>query len=311
MRGQGAAAPALPARFAAVTHRREEWDEAETRVMREDETVVRAPPPRPPWWRENWWIWLVALAVVVLGGLLILVAAQDDDEEATTTTTVAERVVVPRVVGLSEEEARDRLEEAGFGVVTVRVQADEPEGRVFEQDPEAGSEVRAGRDVSITVSAGAGDVETVTVTDTTPTETEPEEPETVQVPDVVGQEHFIAGPELEQFGLVADTYPVESAEAQGLVVAQNPAAGTELRAGETVRLNVSLGEGPRSEEAIPDVTGPEAVDARSICREAGFTCRTVYRAAPSEEEVGEVLDQRPAAGTVAPVLTQITLFVGR
>jgi len=60
-----------------------------------------------------------------------------------------------------------------------------------------------------------------------------------------------------------------------------------------VRLDVAVGEGPRPEETVPDLTGPEAVDARSICREAGFTCRTVYRDAPSQEELGEVLDQRP------------------
>ena len=39
--------------------------------------------------------------------------------------------------------------------------------------------------------------------------------------------------------------------------------------------------------------------------------RTVLRDAPSDEEVGEVLTQSPAAGTTAPILTQITLFVGR
>jgi hypothetical protein len=34
------------------------------------------------------------------------------------------------------------------------------------------------------------------------------------------------------------------------------------------------------------------------------------RAAPDEESRGESLDQRPAAGTNAPALTQITLFLG-
>ena len=62
---------------------------------------------------------------------------------------------------------------------------------------------------------------------------------------------------------------------------------------------------------VLDLTGLEASDARRRCREAGLTCRTVYRTAPSEEEQGEVLDQTPAAGETVLQLTQITLFVGR
>jgi beta-lactam-binding protein with PASTA domain len=289
--------------------RREEWEDAETRVVRRDETVARRPPPPepPPWWRENWWIWLVALAVVVLGGLLIVAAWPSDDE--TTTTTAEGLVAVPRVVGLSEERAVGRLEGAGFEVEVERGQAEAPEGQVVAQDPEPGSRVETGSTVTIRVAEPGP--ETVTVTETTPTETEPEAPAAVQVPDVVGQEHFIGAADVEQFGLVADTYPVDSTEAQGIVVAQSPAPGTELREGETVRLNVSLGGEPRPDVTVPDVTGPAAAEARTACREAGLTCRTVYRSAPSAEEVGEVLDQRPAAGTVVPLLTQLTLFVGR
>jgi eukaryotic-like serine/threonine-protein kinase len=278
--------------------------------MRRDETAVRRPPPPPPpWWRENWWIWLVALVIVVLGGLLIALAYPSDDETTTTIGTTEELVAVPRVVGLSEERAVGRLEGAGFDVDVERDRAEAPEGQVFAQDPEPGSRQEEGSTVTIRVAESAP--ETVTVTETTPTETEPEESATVQVPDAVGQEHFIAAADVEQFGLVADTHPVDSTEAQGIVVAQSPAPGTELREGETVRLNVSLGDAPRPDVTVPDVTGPSAAEARTACREAGLTCRTVYRSAPSQEEVGEVLDQRPAAGTVVPLLTQLTLFVGR
>jgi serine/threonine-protein kinase len=291
--------------------RREEWEDAETRVMRRDETAVRRPPPPPPpWWRENWWIWLVALAIVVLGGLLIVAAWPSDDETA-TPTTAEELVAVPRVVGLSEERAVGRLEGAGFEVEVERGQAEAPEGQVLAQDPEAGSRVEKGSTVTIRVAEPGPAPETVTVTEPTPTETEPQQPVTVQVPDVVGQEHFIGAADVEQFGLVADTYPVDSTETQGIVVAQSPAPGTELREGETVRLNVSLGGEPRPDVTVPDVTGPAAAEARTACRDAGLTCRTVYRSAPSAEEAGEVLDQRPAAGTVVPLLTQLTLFVGR
>jgi beta-lactam-binding protein with PASTA domain len=284
--------------------------------MRDEETVVGRPPPPPPqppppWWRENWWIWLALLGVLVIGALLLayFVGRQDEGE---ATTTVVERVAVPRVVGLSDDEAVGRLEAAGLEAAVEREPSDQPEGRVVEQDPEPASRVEPGATVTIRVAESRPAPETVTVTETTETETQPPpEPETAQVPDVVGQDHFIAGAAVEQFGLAADTYPVESTEAPGVVVAQSPEPGTDLRQGEIVRLNVSVGTEPRSDVEIPDLTGPAAADARSVCREIGLTCRTAYRAAPSDEEVGEVLDQRPAPGTVVPLLTQVTLFVGR
>jgi hypothetical protein len=37
----------------------------------------------------------------------------------------------------------------------------------------------------------------------------------------------------------------------------------------------------------------------------------VLRAAPSPENVGEAIDQQPQAGASVPVLTQVTIFVGR
>jgi beta-lactam-binding protein with PASTA domain len=94
-------------------------------------------------------------------------------------------------------------------------------------------------------------------------------------------------------------------------VAQNPDPNTQITEGDHVRLNVSTGPATRPTGEIPDFTGPDEHGARARCREANFTCRTVDRNAPSPEEVGEVIDQAPAAGTSAEVLTQITLFAGR
>lgn len=139
---------------------------------------------------------------------------------------------------------------------------------------------------------------TRTVTEATTTEREE------GIPDVVGRDHVEAGEAVEAAGYRADTYPVDAAEARGTVVAQR-------QSDRTVRLNVSLGKGPRESLEVPDVTGPGESDARDAARRAGFTVRTVDRDAPTAEELGEVLTQEPAAGSVVPELTQITIFVGR
>lgn len=136
-------------------------------------------------------------------------------------------------------------------------------------------------------------------------------PSRVAVPDVLRQSQVDAGNAVEAAGLRADTYPVESDEPRGTVVAESPAAGQEVDAPSTVRLNVSLGSGERAAKAVPDVTGPPESEARSQARASGFTVRTVDRPAPEPDNRGEVLTQQPAAGTSAPELTQITLYVGR
>jgi serine/threonine-protein kinase len=161
--------------------------------------------------------------------------------------------------------------------------------------------------VQTTAETGA----TTIVQTVTEEEEEPPAPKTVEVPDVSGIGHEDAGATIEALGLKADTYPVESAEERGTVVSQDPAAGEQAQTGDTVRLNVALGSGPREQVDVPDVTGPKESDARAAARAANLTVRTVDRDAPSAEEVGEVLTQEPSAGAAVPELTQITLFVGR
>jgi len=298
--------------------------EEETQVTEVRREPPEGPPPgEPPWWRENWWIWLLVLLLLV--GLLIAFFALrggDDDDAADA------RATVPSVLGLSETEARETLEREGLEVeVTGTEESDKPEGTVIEQDPEAGAQLARGAVVSLVLSAGAPETVTQTVTtdtgetDTetqaeTETETEAEtetvetQPQAVQVPDVVGASHLDAGAAIDETGLIANTYPVASQEERGTVVAQNPDPGTELRQGQPVRLNVSLGPGEREVARIPDVTGREEREARQRLREAGFTVRTVDRQAPEPRHRGVVILQQPAPGD-APVLTQVTIFVGR
>ena len=180
--------------------------------------------------------------------------------------------------------------------------------QAYQDDNESSDEPRV---VTVTQTTGTETtVSTTTSTETTTTVAEPP-PAPVTVPDVVGQSYVEAGSTLEGMGLAADSYPVASEETRGTVVAQRPAPGTVVKEGDIVRNNVALGAGARETEEVPDVTGPQSSDARATIRRAGFTVRTVFRQAPSAEEVGEVLTQQPASGTSAPELTQITIFVGR
>ncbi len=267
---------------------------------------VEEPPPRPPWWRENWWMLLILLLLV--GGLLAFFYLRESDVEVAD-----DQVSVPNVVGMQEGVAVERVEEAGLEAVVDRVAAPDPEGEVISQEPGSGVQVDEGQEVFLSVSAGEEETETETETvveTETEAETETTEPEFAEVPDVVGSDHVDAGATVEDRGLVADSYPVESSEPSGTVVAQNPDGGTQLPQGQHVRLNVARGPDAPATAQIPDVTGAEEQEARESLRSAGFTVRTIDREAPEEENVGEVILQRPEPRS-APALTQVTIYVGR
>ena len=130
------------------------------------------------------------------------------------------------------------------------------------------------------------------------------------MPDVVGKQQTDGAGEVEASGLVADTFPGKSTQPAGTIVSESPAAGTPVKAGQTVRLNVSAGNGTQPAKTVPDVVGKKAAAARTALWTASFTVHTTYRSG-SKAQVGTVLSQQPSGGASAPTYSQITLTVGR
>lgn len=256
------------------------------------------PPPGapPPWYREYWWIWLIVLLLVV-GGIIAFFALRGNDDEEQQGQ---QRVAVPNVVGLREQDARGTLEERGFDVDVVRQSSDQPSGVVVEQDPQAGSSLAPGGTVSIAVSTGPEQTRTVTQTQTVTAE-----PETTEMPDFVGTAYPDAVDQALDAGLFPNSFPAESTEERGTVVDQGPAAGEQVVPGSTVRIDVSLGEEPRDEQQVPDLTGQELPDALRACADAGFTCRAVPAGGPGRV----VTAQRPVSGA-STELSQLELSTG-
>lgn len=240
--------------------------------------------------RRNRLLLAVAAVAVLLAAVVaaLLLARSDGTNEAIG--------IVPAVVGLNEQAAEERLVAGGYSTQVVRRRDPRPEGTVVAQQPAAGRRVDGGL-VVIVVSGDAGDTGTETV-----------EQEAVALPRVTGMHQIVAGAELEQRGLVTDSFPVANAAECGTVLRQEPAAGVRLRPGEHVRLTISLGPDPLPDAQVPGLTGL-AVSARTAAREFGFTVRTVDQRGPAAK-VGVVLRQEPGALTRAPELSQITLYVG-
>ena len=141
-------------------------------------------------------------------------------------------VTVPNAVGLSQVDARNRLVNAGFAVITAQVPADQPVGTVTAQDPPAGTRVAPGTKVHINVSKGKA---------------------VVPVPSEVGNSLSSAQAALEAKGFKVVTTPVPSSSPADTVVSQSPAGGSAPK-GSTVQLNIS--QGPSATTTTATVTTP-------------------------------------------------------
>ena len=148
-----------------------------------------------------------------------------------------ERVAVPKVVGLTDDEARSTLESLGFKVTAAEQEttnADEV-GKVLQQAPATGS---AAKGATITITVG-------------------KEPPEVEVPDVVGQGRLAAESTLKQAGFAVQKVPQDTGDkTQDLhVISQDPASG-KAKKGSTVTITYGTYVGSTSTTTPPSTTAP-------------------------------------------------------
>ncbi|MBK5262588.1 MAG: Stk1 family PASTA domain-containing Ser/Thr kinase [Peptostreptococcaceae bacterium] len=139
--------------------------------------------------------------------------------------------MVPNIVGKSLEDALFLLDKYGFNQGSTTVEASNmPKDIVINQSPEAGSEVKPGATIDISVSEG-------------PQET---------APDVIGMNILDADAVLKSADLkVGDiVYEMSEVYAKGIVIWQQDVKGADLKPGTTVNLKVSTGTEPAGSKAI-------------------------------------------------------------
>ncbi|MSO94435.1 MAG: Stk1 family PASTA domain-containing Ser/Thr kinase [Thermoleophilia bacterium] len=236
-----------------------------------DAAVVRRRSPWP-------WIFLViALLALGVGGWFLYGNVQEQIESN-------KPLVVEQYTGILEVRAVDLIISDGFEPNVRRVpNGDQPAGIVFNQSPVEGTALPRGSIVTILVSTGK---------------------KSVRVPSVVGSQVTDAVATLTRAGLVAKSVGVPSDKPAGTVTAQDPAAGTSLVEGATVRINYS--SGPK-QVAVPPVVGLDYSAALQQLQAAGFAvARTDVE---SEQPAGVVVSQVPTGSSTATKGSTITLSV--
>jgi serine/threonine-protein kinase len=195
-----------------------------------------------------------------------------------------DQVQVPRLVNLTEAQARAAIGEAGLTVNVGDFQPSDtvPAGSVVSQDPAPDSYADAGSAVTIILSEGKPQV---------------------AVPNVVGMQLKAARAALEQAGLVAKPEERESDEQKNKVLEMNPQAGIKVDAGQSVILYYS--KGPKQ---VPNVVGKTQAEAEQILRDAGFNPEV--RPEPNTTQPkGTVVDQFPQAGETRKQHEKVLIFV--
>jgi beta-lactam-binding protein with PASTA domain len=288
----------------------EEWGPETEVFVEETETV---PPRRTP----LIWPWLLALLVLVLVGLGVFYFVSRDDNDAVatsaasttttapTTTQEAATVSVPDVVGTTSSEATAALRQVGLAANLVAVPSDRPAGSVVAQNPAAGEEAPEGSTVRLNVAQPAQETTPPPATTAPVATTAPIEPEPATVPDVVGDELADAARAFGDEGLKVSVKYVPSTEPQGRVVAQARPAGTELKPGDTVQVNVSEGVEPAAATQVPDVVGKPQTQARTALEGAGFEVLAIEL----ESNATGVFAQSPAGGASIPRGSLVLLYV--
>ena len=181
---------------------------------------------------------------------------------------------VPSVVGKTQDEATQILQDAGFEVGTISSAYDESvaTGLVISQDPPADSKRPEGTKVNLVFSQGT---------------------KMVSVPDLTNMTSDQAREELQKYGLIPSAGTAEYSDTveKDHVARQSPAVGESVAEGTTVEYYLSLG--PEGTE-VPYVVGQSEGDATATLENKGFHVSVEQRT--SDEPAGTVISQTPSSG---------------
>jgi serine/threonine-protein kinase len=212
------------------------------------------------------------------------------DEGSTISLTVSGgpgQASVPGVDGLTESQARKKIEGAGFKVTVNRESSDQiPDGTSTRTAPPAGTQIDKGSTVTLFISSG---------------------PQKVTVPSVVGQSQDSASAELSNVGLKVSIVQQDSNEQPGTVISQDPGAGALAGRGSTVTLTVAR---QPQQVTVPGVRGQDQASAINAISNAGLTPVVSTQDVTNPSQDGKVVSQDPGAGSKLKRGSRVNIVVG-
>ncbi len=196
-----------------------------------------------------------------------------------------ERYAVPDVRGEPLEAARTAITEANLvvGIITEDWDSEVPAGSVASTEPAAGDELKPGTAVDLVVSKG---------------------PKPVRLAGYAGSPADEVRAELQAAGLVVtETEEFSTEYAAGLVISTSPGKGERVPVGSTVALVVSKGPPPVE---VPYLIDMKRDDAVFLLQDLGLN---VDVNEPPFTPLNRVISQNPAAGTLVPAGSTVTITI--
>ncbi len=204
----------------------------------------------------------------------------------------AKEVEIPDLLGLTVEEAQDKLKQLGedYDGFTIKIDAYEnnsaEKDTIISQSPKAEKIVNGSREILVVLSSGSG---------------------LVVLGNYMGESYTKIEKDLTKKGLEvvkeeenSDNFP------SGIIVRQEPQSGSSLESGDIVTLYVSKGS---ANAVVPNTVGLGEADARILIERSGLAVGEIVREKNDKYAKGLVFKQSYEAFTKVPEGTKVDIFI--
>nr|WP_246582944.1 Stk1 family PASTA domain-containing Ser/Thr kinase [Clostridium simiarum] len=214
---------------------------------------------------------LIGVLVISLGVLSAYLI-----DRSTKPKQEAKELTVPKIMGLSKEEAKKVLEDGKLKMEVVGTdKSDKPEGTVIDSNPKEGEVAKEGDIVRVIVSGGVP---------------------TIKVPDLKGVDLKDAKDILATYNLEVGNIDSAFSDtvAKDSIIKQDPEADKQVEKGTKVNLVISKGQEIKVTK-VPKVTGANIQDAEGALRNAKLNINK-----STEETSDKSKDQRVYYQSIEP-----------
>lgn len=228
---------------------------------------------------------IIALFVLIFVATLVITLT-------VINSSSPKNVQIPNVVNLTQEEAKQRIEQLKLKFAyKEEYSADVEAGHVISQDPQYinNYSVKEGSTVTVVISKGM---------------------EQTKVPKVIGMEYSKAESALNEAGLEVEKVEETSQKVEaGYVISQEIDANTEVQKGTKIKIHVSTGTGIKK-VTVTSVIGKSSEEAKKILTDLKLEVNVVEDEDTSKSD-GVVLKQSVDPGTSVEEGSAITITVNK